>query len=155
MRSFVKKQDYRISQNECFDQVVQACARTKRPGQFGTWINSSMREAYSKLHAEGIARSIEVWDGDLLVGGLYGLELGKIFFGESMFSAKPNTSKLALIHLAQELASRDFLLIDCQQDTPHMRTLGAELLDRETFWRYLSLNRKLHLSNQVIKSNSE
>lgn len=88
----------------------------------------------------GYAHSVEIWDGDELVGGLYGLAIGKIFFGESMFANKANASKFGFIHLAKYLERQGFELIDCQQDTPHLRSLGAELIDKETFFAALKRN---------------
>lgn len=140
MRSFLKKNNYRISFDHDFESVITACAMHKREGQDGTWITADMQSAYIKLHELGFAHSVEIWDGDNLVGGLYGIALGKIFYGESMFALESNTSKLAFISLVRMLESKGFNLVDCQQDTPHLRSFGAELISKEEFFRALKLN---------------
>ena len=120
---------YRISEDRAFDAVVAACA-ADRPGQQGTWINSQMIDAYRHLHRAGHAHSIECHAGDELVGGLYGVAIGKVFFGESMFSLCANASKLCLKHLAE---CGRYELIDCQMSTPHLHSLGAVEISRESF----------------------
>jgi len=124
-----RQQRYRISVNQDFTAVIRACA-SDRPGQRGTWINSQMVDAYIDMHRAGYAHSIECRDGDRLVGGLYGIALGKVFFGESMFSGVANASKLCLKHLAE---CGDYEIIDCQMATDHLRSLGAEQLERSEF----------------------
>ena len=124
---------YRFTIDHCFRSVMTRCATTIRRGQRGTWITQSMIGAYCELHHRGQAHSVEVWRGDHLVGGLYGLALGRAFFGESMFHSEADTSKLALMFLCEHLSSRDFDFIDCQQDTPHMRRLGAHALSRAAY----------------------
>jgi leucyl/phenylalanyl-tRNA--protein transferase len=119
---------------------MQRCSSVKRVGQEGTWIMPEMIDAYTTLHQLGYAHSVEVWEGDQLVGGLYGIALGKIFFGESMFAEKPNASKVGFVTLAQHLDKKGFLWIDCQQDTPHMRTLGADLVEEDDFLAILREN---------------
>ena len=104
----------------------------------GTWITADLIKAFIKLHQMGLAHSVEVWDGSRLVGGLYGLALGKVFFGESMFHFQSDASKVAMFYLTQFLASNDFKLIDAQQDTPHLRSLGAYTIDRKYFLELLS-----------------
>ena len=119
-----------------FDAVVAACASTPRPGQRGTWITPEMREAYGELHRLGHAHSIEVRDGaGALVGGLYGVAIGRMFFAESMFSASSGGSKAALVALASRLASWGYPLLDAQVENPHLRSLGAEAWPRERFLR--------------------
>jgi leucyl/phenylalanyl-tRNA--protein transferase len=119
-----------------FDAVVAACASTPRPGQRGTWITPEMREAYGELHRLGHAHSIEVRDGaGALVGGLYGVAIGRMFFAESMFSASSGGSKAALAALASRLASWGYPLFDAQVENPHLRSLGAEAWPRERFLR--------------------
>ena len=120
-----------------FTGVINACASIPRDGQAGTWILPEMQQAYIALHAMGHAHSVEVWQGDSLVGGLYGVACGRIFFGESMFSRVPDASKLALVILCQELKARDFPLIDCQMHTPHLASLGARSIARSDFISYL------------------
>lgn len=147
MRAILKKEIFKITFNKAFDQVIEFCAAAPRTGQQGnTWIHQDMIKAYKSLHKAGIALSVEAWKNGELVGGLYGLSLGKIFFGESMFSLQSNASKAAFITLANELLKQDFLLIDCQQDTPHMRSLGGELISGENFQEELRKNRALYLS---------
>lgn len=112
--------------------MISFCRRP-RPGQDGTWITREMREAYCVLHDLGYAHSVEVWQGTKLAGGLYGVSLGRAFFGESMFSATPNASKAALIALVEHLRKRGFDLIDCQVETAHLAGLGARPIPRRTF----------------------
>ena len=115
------------------------CALVKRNGQSGTWITSEMRSAYSKLHALGFAHSVEAWRGNELVGGLYGLLMDKVFFGESMFALEPDASKVALVALISELSRRGVRLVDCQQQTQHLATFGARPVARRQFASELSL----------------
>src|SRR5690606_15776725 len=114
-----------------FEAVIEACSAIIRKGQHGTWITPGMKEAYIRLYGMGIAKSLEVWENDLLVGGLYGIDLGTVFCGESMFSRTNNASKFALIHLAQELGKRNYRLIDCQVYNPHLESMGAIEISRK------------------------
>lgn len=148
MRSIINKQVYTITYDDAFEQVINQCATVPRPGQEGsTWIHQEMIDAYLQLSRLGVAQSVEAWRDGELVGGLYGVSLGKVFFGESMFSLRPNASKAAFIALAQKLDQEGFLLIDCQQDTPHMRSLGGELMVQDTFFELLAENRKIYLKD--------
>ncbi|MBD3661585.1 MAG: leucyl/phenylalanyl-tRNA--protein transferase, partial [Arenibacter algicola] len=113
MAQVIKSNKFRITWNTQFEEVVNACSAIKRKGQAGTWITPEMKSAYLKLHQMGIAKSIEVWENDNLVGGLYGIDLGNVFCGESMFSRKSNASKFAFISLAKELQQKEYKLIDC------------------------------------------
>ena len=140
MRSVLNTGKYRITYDRNFSDVIKKCQIVKRKGQSGTWIHKEMIDAYAKLHQKGYAHSVEIWEDDDLVGGLYGISIGKIFFGESMFAEKPNTSKLALIKLAQKLESKGYTVIDCQQDTPHIRSMGAELISAHSFYNFLREN---------------
>jgi leucyl/phenylalanyl-tRNA--protein transferase len=140
VKNYLNQDKYRVTFNQDFKGVMNRCASKSRKGQEGTWIMPEMTEAYTTLHHLGYAHSIEVSDEDGLVGGLYGIALGRIFFGESMFADKPNASKIGFISLAQHLASKGFLWIDCQQDTPHMRTLGAQLIEEKEFMNLLRQN---------------
>ena len=140
MRSYLNQDRFRVTYNQCFTRVMATCAEINRPNQDGTWINEEMTTAYTHLHDRGLAHSIEVWQDDSLVGGLYGLYLGKIFFGESMFSNVSNASKYGFIHLVRKLKQSGCRLIDCQQDTPHMKTLGATMISKEQFWRHIKSN---------------
>ena len=125
--------------NNAFSEVIEACAAIPRRENEGTWITGKMIAAYQELHRRRIAHSIECWQGSELVGGLYGLALGKVFFGESMFSAQPNCSKLALIHLVNFLKSQEYRLIDCQMTTEHLISLGAREISGQEFQRLLKL----------------
>lgn len=128
--------DLTVRFNTAFAAVIRACAGPRR-FQRGTWITAAMRDAYLALHAEGWAHSIEVWDAERLVGGLYGMCIGRVFFGESMFSAEPNASKMALAALAGQMIKRNMALIDCQVVSRHLTTLGATLMPRADFTQVL------------------
>ncbi len=132
-RKFLKNHSYRVSHNENFEAVIQLCATVRRK-QEGTWINQDMQQAYSELFHAGFAHSIEVWQGKDLVGGLYGVWLGKVFFGESMFSLQSNTSKLAFYHLSK---MENIKLIDCQVTSEHMLRMGACEIPRSEFEQLL------------------
>ncbi|WP_404296658.1 leucyl/phenylalanyl-tRNA--protein transferase [Halomonas sp.] len=127
---------FTITANRAFDAVITACAEP-RAGQPSTWITDEMRAAYQRLHALGAAHSVEVWHGDELVGGLYGVALGPMFFGESMFTRVADASKVALVHLARAMAAGGGRLIDCQMHTDHLASLGARNIARGTFIGYL------------------
>ncbi len=129
LRKLVRQQRYQVSENRDFGAVIHACAG-ERSSQQGTWINSQMVEAYIEMHRAGFAHSVECRDGDELLGGLYGIALGKVFFGESMFSRAANASKLCLQHLVE---SGRFEMIDCQLPTGHLHSLGAREIDRAEF----------------------
>ena len=128
---FLKKNTYKITSNKAFEEVIKQCSKISRIDQEGTWITKGMISSYCKLHDLGFAKSVEVWDKDNLVGGLYGIDLGNnVFCGESMFSKVSNASKLALISL---IKNNDYKLIDCQVYTNHLERLGAEEITREKF----------------------
>jgi leucyl/phenylalanyl-tRNA--protein transferase len=137
MQQLIKSGRFRITWNAQFEEVVNACAVIKRKRQEGTWITPEMKGAYLKLNQMGIAKSMEVWENDELVGGLYGIDLGKVFCGESMFSKRSNASKFAFINLAQELEQKEYKLIDCQVYTDHLASLGAEEIPRQQFIKIL------------------
>lgn len=139
MKQVMRKKRFRISFNEDFKGVVNACAEIQRPRQEGTWITQEMKSAYLSLHLEGLGHSVEVWEEDRLVGGLYGIYLRdvKVFCGESMFSKVSNASKLGFISLVRELQKDGVRLIDCQIHTPHLSSLGAEEIPRHEFLKYL------------------
>ncbi len=134
MRQLIRSGKYEIRFNTAFEEVIKACSNVKRKGQHGTWITGDMINAYVALHQKGIAQSVEVWHNETLVGGLYGVVVGKVFCGESMFSAAPNASKLALIALCQ---TNLFSLIDCQLHTPHLESMGAVYISREAFMQFM------------------
>ncbi|MGG6462887.1 leucyl/phenylalanyl-tRNA--protein transferase [Solilutibacter silvestris] len=121
-----------------FAEVMRACATSPRPGQRGTWIGAGMIDAYVELHRLGHAHSVEVFDGERLVGGIYGVAIGRMFYGESMFSGESGGSKIALAALARLLRDRGWPLIDAQVESPHLRTLGAETLPRDLFARRIA-----------------
>ena len=137
MHRFIAKNEFRITWNKAFEQVIDHCQKSPRKDQLGTWITEEMKEAYIKLYKLGFAKSVEVWKKDELVGGLYGIDLGHVFCGESMFSKVSNTSKLAFIHLVQELQKKDYKLIDCQVYNEHLESLGAREISREEFMGFL------------------
>lgn len=132
LRKTLNKQLFRVTLDSAFVQVMRQCA-SPRQGQPGTWITPEILSAYSNLHAMGIAHSVECWQGEQLVGGLYGLALGKVFFGESMFSQVTDASKVALVYLVAQLKIWGYELIDCQVATTHLLSLGAELIPRAEF----------------------
>ena len=136
----IQSGDFRLTKNEAFADVLCQCALQKRKGQQGTWITKNMQKAYLELHEKGFAKSYEVWQGDQLVGGLYGLDLGNVFCGESMFSTVSNASKYAFIKMAEELSRKNYALIDCQIYTDHLKSLGAEEISREAFIELLQRN---------------
>ncbi|WP_372800721.1 leucyl/phenylalanyl-tRNA--protein transferase [Lutibacter sp.] len=144
MKQLIRKNKFQITFNQNFKEVITNCKIIARKNQPGTWITNEMQEAYIKLHQKGIAKSVEVWQQNEedkskreLVGGLYGIDLGTIFCGESMFSKVSNTSKLAFIYLTQKLKSKNYKLIDCQVYNSHLASLGAEEIERDQFLTYL------------------
>ena len=140
MRKVLKNKQFSLTRNNCFEAVVDQCALVRRAGQDGTWITNEMKEAYLKLHEMGYAKSYEVWQDGKMVGGLYGIDLGHIFCGESMFSLVSNASKFAFIQLAKELHQKKYSLIDCQLYTKHLESLGAEEIPRTEFIKILNGN---------------
>lgn len=140
MQSLFKKQKFRVTFDQAFETVITNCGQIRRKGQRGTWITTEMRKAYIKLHQEGFAHSVEVWEGNEIVGGLYGICLGKIFFGESMFTKVTDASKYGFITLVRALQKTGYTLIDCQQQTKHLESLGAFAMDRKTFLQRLKEN---------------
>ncbi len=134
-RQVLRNKDFTVTINKNFKAVVTACSKVKRAGQEGTWITNSMIDAYIKLHELGYAKSVEVWRNDILVGGLYGVDLGnQIFCGESMFAKESNASKVGFITFIQ---NTNYKLIDCQVYTNHLESLGAEEISRDAFLEYL------------------
>ena len=129
---YLRRTPFSLRCNSAFGDVIDACA-AHRPAQRGTWITPAMSDAFRQLHRDGWAHSIEIWDGAELVGGLYGLSIGRVFFGESMFSRRDNTSKFAMFSLCRILAEHDFALLDCQVLSRHLTSLGARLLPRREF----------------------
>lgn len=136
MKQVLKNVGFKVTANQVFAEVIAHCAKTSRKDQPGTWITKEMQEAYINLHQLGWAHSVEVWQNDTLVGGLYGIAINKVFCGESMFSLVSNASKVAMIFLCQQ---SDFELIDCQLPNDHLLSLGAEMIERETYMELLEL----------------
>jgi leucyl/phenylalanyl-tRNA--protein transferase len=137
MRQVLRSGKFIITQNKCFADVVEACSQVERPGQDGTWITAEMKIAYEQLHKQGLAHSVEVWENDALVGGFYGVQVNKVFCGESMFSKVSNASKAALIWLCQSGA---YQLIDCQVHTEHLESMGARMIPRQEYMALLRDN---------------
>ncbi len=137
MRNTLNRGIFTVTRDTAFEEVIDACSKAPRPGQHGTWITDKMKKAYIQLHHKGIAHSYEVWKDNKLVGGLYGLDLGHVYCGESMFSKSRDASKCALVHLARELEEKEYCLIDCQLHTTHLESLGAELIPRAEYIRIL------------------
>ena len=128
---------FQFTEDTCFERVIRACAEAPRPGQDGTWLVPDMIGAYIRLHELGHAHSMEVWQDGELAGGLYGVQIGRAFFGESMFHWRSDASKAAVVHLAEWLRSRGVEMVDCQQTTPHMVRMGAEEIPRKIFLQKL------------------
>ena len=133
MKSLLKKNAFEFTVNKAFREVINNCKTVPRKEQDGTWISHEVKEAYTQLHQLGYAHSAEVWQNGELVGGLYGIRMGNIFFGESMFSKVSNASKYAFINFVERLKTEGVRLIDCQVYTEHLESLGARMIDRERF----------------------
>lgn len=139
MQQLIHQNRYQLTINKDFDGVIHGCSTAQnRDEEEGAWLGPDIIKAYTELHRQGFAASVEVWDGQRLVGGLYGVNLGRAFFGESMFSLVPNASKLALIHLARTLDARGGTIIDCQFETPHLRSMGGRHISYEEYIRIIS-----------------
>ena len=136
MRSLIRKQRYDVTLNKDFEGVIRGCGEERRE-QPGAWLGDEIIEAYTRLHNEGWAASVEVWDKEKLVGGLYGVLMGNCFIGESMFSRVPSASKLALIALAHWMEANGGTLIDCQLETPHLKSMGGRFISYEEYITYL------------------
>ena len=148
MRSYLNQEKYKCTFNTAFPRVIEECKRVKRPGQEGTWLTPELIECFKELHIRGYAHSVEVWDQDELVGGVYGIKIGHIFFGESMFHKKANASKFGFIHLVRKLESEGVCLIDCQQQTNHLMSFGAIMISKNKFWNHLRTNWLVALSDK-------
>lgn len=140
MRNILNRNIFTVTFNQNFREVISNCQKIKRNGQNGTWITNDMIEAYCVLNEMGIAKSVEVWQNDKLVGGLYGIDLGHIFCGESMFSTISNASKVAFIALANKLKKDNYKALDCQVYNDHLGTLGCREIDRTVFMELLKNN---------------
>lgn len=144
MRQLLRRKAFAVTFDTAFDLVIGSCSQVPRPGQDGTWLGSDMQLAYRDMHALGHAHSVEVWQEGRLVGGLYGIAMGSVFCGESMFSHASNASKYGFITLVQALAARGFTLIDCQVHTEHLASLGAREIPRPEFLQRLSRGLRTH-----------
>ena len=140
MKQLLKKNPYRITINKDFEGVMRGCATAQNRNELeGAWLGPNIIKAYTELYRQGFAASVEVWEGSQLVGGLYGVTLGRAFFGESMFSLVPNASKLALIFLARMLEAHGGRVIDCQFETPHLRTMGGRFIPYEEYMKIINM----------------
>ena len=144
-----KRTTWRFTIDRAFKSVITACAKVERPDQQGTWITPEMIRAYCALHEQGHAHSVEVWEGDTLVGGIYGVDAGGAFAGESMFHLRPNASKLALLRLIDHLRSRGLDWLDIQVITPHMEAFGARVISRDQYLDKLARARGLRLFDGI------
>jgi len=156
LRKTLRNQVYEVRTNTVFEQVMQACA-APRNGQAGTWIHNDMIAAYTALHRMGYAHSIETWKDGELAGGLYGIAIGRMFYGESMFSRRSDASKVALAHLASQRDQWNFGMIDCQMNTSHLASLGAREISRAEFLRnlqelihYPNIGPQWHFDNEPV-----
>ncbi len=140
MQRILHTDQFQFTVNKAFEQVMKQCSTIKRKGEQGTWIHQEMIDAYTKLHEQGFAYSAEAWHEGKLVGGLYGLKMGKLFFGESMFSCITNASKFAFIKWVQLLQGEGVKLVDCQMHTNHLESLGAEMIPRHEFIKVINEN---------------
>ena len=140
LEKIIHKNKFTITYNTCFREVIRNCSQIKREGQQGTWITSQMQEAYLQLHELGLATSVEIWLGDELVGGLYGIDLidKKVFCGESMFSKVSDASKVGFYYLVAQLKAKNYQLIDCQMYTTHLERLGAKEIPRNEFLKHMN-----------------
>ena len=139
MQQLINKNPYKLTVNQDFEGVIKGCATAQnRNTDEGAWLGPNMISAYTELYRQGFAASVEIWEDDKLVGGLYGVNLGASFFGESMFSLVPNASKLALIHLACTFGSLGGKLIDCQFETPHLRSMGGRYIPYEEYMKLIT-----------------
>lgn len=138
MKTLINKDKYFVSINEAFEDVIHNCGKL-REHEEGAWLGPEMEKAYINLHRQGFAASVEVWEDDNLVGGLYGVAIGRCFFGESMFSLAPSASKLALIYLAQFFRENGGLMIDCQFETPHLKSMGGRYISYEEYMKIIRM----------------
>ena len=150
LRRAVASEKFEIRVDTAFDTVMRACA-SPRADQDGTWITDAVRAGYGALFRHGYAHSVEAWRDDELVGGLYGVAIGRMFFGESMFARETDASKVALVHLVRQLRAWDFPLIDCQQQTAHLASLGARPITRSEFAEALA--RLVHSAHPIPLPN--
>ncbi|MGF1533295.1 MAG: leucyl/phenylalanyl-tRNA--protein transferase [Bernardetiaceae bacterium] len=153
VRPLLRKQRFRVTVNADFAGVIRACKEIYRPQQEGTWISDELEASYLRWHQEGIAHSVEVWEGDQLVGGLYGELLGRVFFGESMFSRASNASRVGFIVWVRNLQAQGLSLIDCQIYTEYLASFGAELIPRDVFLAQLRREQQQPFSVEQLLAN--
>jgi leucyl/phenylalanyl-tRNA--protein transferase len=139
IKPLLNRKEFEFTINKAFPQVIRQCKKITRPGQDGTWITNEVEKAYTRMHELGYAVSAEVWKDNKLAGGLYGIRLGNVFFGESMFSKVSNASRYAFILFVQELKKDGVELIDCQVYTEYLESMGAKMITREDFNRFLEI----------------
>ncbi len=154
LAKLIRKNKFKVTFDTAFCEVIEQCS-AMREHQEGTWITPEMKTAYSALHSRNVAHSVEVWHEDQLVGGLYGLAIGNIFFGESMFSKQSNTSKIAFCYLVNQLRKWNFSVVDCQVHSDHLESLGAIEINRTQFTNYLANidNSSLNTTDQQVNDN--
>jgi leucyl/phenylalanyl-tRNA--protein transferase len=152
-RNLVNQNKFQVTLNKNFDEVILNCQKIERKEQNGTWITDKIISSYTDLHQKGIAKSVEVWENDVLVGGLYGVDLGHVFCGESMFSKVPNGSKIAFVWLVNYLKVNNYKLLDCQIHNDHLEKLGAFEISRETFIKILKLEEINFSSNTALNDH--
>lgn len=145
LRKTIRKQEFSVTMDSAFERVISLCGQTRAVFP-GTWINPAMQNAYCEMHRLGHAHSVEVWQDHELAGGLYGIAMGRMFFGESMFSLSSNASKVAFVYLCRQLQAWDFRVIDCQMPTDHLFSLGATEMSRDEFQKLLHRNRREKLT---------
>lgn len=138
IRNLLNQNKFKVTFNQNFSDVILGCQQIDRPGQDGTWLSDDFIESYTKLHEMGIAKSVEVWQNDQLVGGLYGIDMGHVFCGESMFSRVSNASKIAFVTLIKHLNENNYKLLDCQVHNDHLEHLGAFEVSRDVFMKVLN-----------------
>lgn len=152
MKQVINNKYWKVTFNTCFTEVMKHCGNMPRKGQEGTWITDEFLEAYHKFHEAGYAHSVEVWQDEKLIGGLYGVSMGKMFVGESMFSLVSNASKYAFIFLVKALQKQNFHFLDCQVYTPHLASLGAKPIERKVFIMQLQEALKYPTDNSFWKT---
>jgi leucyl/phenylalanyl-tRNA--protein transferase len=137
IRNLINRNTFQVTYNQCFEKVIEGCKTIIRKDQLGTWLTDEMKDAYIRLHQIGYAKSIEVWQNNELVGGLYGVDLGNFFVGESMFSRVSNASKIAFVWLVNHLKNNDYLLLDCQVHNHYLEQLGAFEITRNSYLKII------------------
>ncbi len=137
LKRILNKNYFNVSFNKCFEKVIKTCAKIRKDN---TWLTNEMIDAYIKLYEKGFGMSVEIWEKELLAGGLYGVRIGKCFFAESMFSIVSNTSKIAMVKLCEKLKKENFAIIDCQVSSPHLHRMGAQNIPRNVFIKILKNN---------------